>query len=261
MVRRHIAVGLIVWGVAGASAACTDGASDAPASTDAAGAAGSDRSVGRATAALVRGTVREQIPVPPYVYLRLDTNEGEVWAAVAEAPVSVGAEVTVFNAMLMEQFVSTSLARTFDRIWFGALEPPANGVHGALGAGAMTQESSTAGAAAADLQIGPITPASGADARTIGALWAERAQLAGTGVSVRGVVVKVNEAVMGKNWLHLRDGTGDATRGTHDLTVTSAELAAVGDTVTVTGIVRLDRDVGAGYTYALLVENARVVRR
>jgi hypothetical protein len=80
-------------------------------------------------------------------------------------------------------------------------------------------------------------------------------------VSVRGVVVKVNDGVMGRKWIHLRDGTGDPARGTHDLTVTSTDVVAVSDAITVTGIARLDRDVGTGYAYALLLEDARVVRR
>jgi hypothetical protein len=259
--RRPIELGLVFLAIAGSGAACAEQTSDAAPSANAASSANMSAAPsgagGKVTGAIVRGTVREQIPVSPYVYLRLETPEGEVWAAVAEAPVTVGEPVTVYNAMLMERFESASLARAFERIWFGALEPPANGVHGALSAAPL----STGAAPVADARVGPITPATGSDARTIDALWSGRVQLAGTTVSVRGVVVKVNDGVMGKNWIHLQDGTGDAARGTHDLTVTSAETAAVGDTITVTGVVRLDQDVGAGYTYALLIEDARVVRR
>lgn len=204
---------------------------------------------------LLRGVVRETIAVPPYVYLRLDTRAGETWAAVAEAPVAVGDSVTVFNAMAMEPFTSTTLQRTFARIWFGALEPPANGVHGAPGA------SMGAGAPPViDARIAPIAPATGDDARTIEALWAEKERLVGRTIRVRGVVVKANLGVMGTNWLHLQDGSGDAELGTHDLTVTSAAAAALGDTVTVTGVVAINRDVGAGYAYALLLEDGQLVR-
>jgi hypothetical protein len=205
---------------------------------------------------LLRGVVREQIAVSPYVYLRLDTRRGETWAAVAEAPVSVGDSVTVFNAMAMEQFTSTTLQRTFDRIWFGALEPPANGVHSA-----PAPSMSSGAPPTVDARIAPITAATGADARTVDALWTEKEQLVGRTIRVRGVVVKLNGGVMGKNWIHLQDGSGDPALGTHDLTVTSTETAAVGDTLTVTGTVRINRDVGAGYTYALLLEDARLVRQ
>jgi len=58
--------------------------------------------------------------------------------------------------------------------------------------------------------------------------------------------------------LHLQDGSGDAAEGTHDLTVTSDAVAAVGTVVTVTGTVVIDQDFGAGYVYPVLVENATV---
>jgi hypothetical protein len=275
IMRRTVAVGLVVLFTVG----CAEGkgdpqASGAPAAGVPAAAAGSAITPGSS----LTGTVREQIPVGPYIYLRLETSTGELWAAVAAAPVTNGAEVTVHNVMRMEQFASPSLNRTFETIYFGSLEPVPSG-----GAGASAATSSAAATAmppghpvlpaatsapaasgtppAEDARVGRIARATGADARAIGELWAQKAQLVGKTVSVRGVVVKVNAGVMGKNWLHLQDGSGSASAGTHDLAVTSFEDAAIGDTVTVRGTVRTNRDVGAGYVYALLVEEAKVVRR
>ena len=59
----------------------------------------------------------------------------------------------------------------------------------------------------------------------------------------------------------MQDGSGDATRGTHDIAVTTLDAAALGDTVTITGTVRTNRDVGAGYTFAVIVEEAKVARQ
>jgi hypothetical protein len=74
---------------------------------------------------------------------------------------------------------------------------------------------------------------------------------------VRGRVVKFNAMIMGKNWLHVRDGSG--ADGTNDLTVTTATKARVGDLVLVTGVLKTDRDFGGGYKYSLIVEDATVV--
>ena len=123
-------------------------------------------------------------------------------------------------------------------------------------------QATTAGAPPApDAQVAPVAKATGADARTIAELWAQKDRLANTVVSVRATVVKYNAAVMGKNWIHLQDGSGDAAKGTHDITVTTLDAVTVGATVTITGTVRLNRDVGAGYTYAVLVEDAKVVAK
>ena len=205
------------------------------------------------------GTLVERIAVAPYVYLRLKTATGELWVAVLEAPLVVGASVTVYNALLMEQFESKTLKRTFDRIYFGSLDAP-----GALPSemAATDGQATTAGAPPApDAQVTPVAKATGADARTIAELWTQKDRLANTVVSVRGTVVKYNAAVMGKNWIHLQDGSGDAAKGTHDITVTTLDAVTVGATVTITGTVRLNRDVGAGYTYAVLVEDAKVVAK
>ena len=69
--------------------------------------------------------------------------------------------------------------------------------------------------------------------------------------------MKFNGGILGKNWLHVRDGSG--AEGTNDLTVTTDAVVKVGDLVLVTGILASDRDFGGGYKYALIVENAQVV--
>ena len=93
--------------------------------------------------------------------------------------------------------------------------------------------------------------------KTVAEVFAEKDALGGQPVTVRGKVVKVNAGIMGKNWLHVRDGSG--AEGTNDLTVTTAgELPALGATVVVTGPVTLDKDFGMGYAYDVIVEDAEV---
>ena len=60
--------------------------------------------------------------------------------------------------------------------------------------------------------------------------------------------------------MHLQDGTGDSAKGTHDITVTTKDELAPGEVTTIKGIVRLDKNFGAGYVYALIVEDAKVLK-
>jgi hypothetical protein len=93
--------------------------------------------------------------------------------------------------------------------------------------------------------------------QTVAEVFAGRDQLEGKTVVVRGKVVKVNANIMGKNWLHVRDGSGE--EGSNDLTITTTgALPAIGDTVVVTGPLGLDRDFGMGYSYPVIVEDAEV---
>jgi hypothetical protein len=198
------------------------------------------------------GRVLEQIPAPPYVYLRLQTAQGEVWAAVSAAPVKVGAEVTVHQSMRMSQFASKTLGRTFDEIYFGSLSAPGAEASGNPHA-ALAQPAAT--------RVDKVDKASSVDARTVEEIWSEGAGLAGQRISVRGKVVKYNPGVMGRNWVHLQDGSGDAGKGTNDLTVTTMDEVAVGDVVTIAGVVAVDKDFGAGYRYPIIVEEAAVTGR
>ena len=96
------------------------------------------------------------------------------------------------------------------------------------------------------------------DDRTIGDIYKDRAELAGKQVRVRGEVVKVNNHIMNRNFLHIQDGTGDAADGSNDLTLTSEDTAKPGEQITVVGTVVLDHDFGAGYRYPILVEDATI---
>ena len=107
-----------------------------------------------------------------------------------------------------------------------------------------------------DVNLKGIAKAEGG--KTIQEIFDEKATLAGSKVTVRGKAVKVNAGIMGKNWVHVRDGSG--ANGDNDLTVTttSANLPDVGDTVLVSGTVALDQDFGMGYQYAVILQDAEI---
>jgi len=209
-----------------------------------------------ATTEGLSGKVLERLEASPYCYLRLKTAKGEVWAAVPEAKVEKGTEVTVVAPMLMSNFESKTLKRTFAEVYFGTLAT-------AAAAAAAPAGNPHAGmpSTAAPVEVGKVEKATGADARTVSEVWAQKASLKGKSVTIRGKVVKYSAGVMGKNWLHLQDGSGDAKQGTNDITVTSLDEAAKGDTVTIKGTLRADKDFGSGYTYALIVEEAKVQKK
>jgi hypothetical protein len=176
----------------------------------------------------LQGRVVERLDAPPYSYLRLRTAKGEVWAAVPKSDIAAGREITVTGAMPMTGFESKSLKRKFETIYFGTLagvDPPAT---------------------------------SRADVRTVAEIHAQRVALEEKLVTVRGKVAKFNEGIMGRNWIHLRDGTGRSGKDDDDLAVTTADRASVGDVVVATGTVRIDRDFGSGYAYSVIVEDAKL---
>ena len=105
-----------------------------------------------------------------------------------------------------------------------------------------------------------VEKAKGPNAQTVAGIVTGAASLKDKPVTVRGQVVKFTADVMGKNWLHLRDGTGSATDGSNDLLIVTGDNANVGDVVLISGTVRTDRNFGSGYSYKVLVEDATVTK-
>ena len=222
--------------------------------------------------AAIKGKVLERLDAPPYSYLRLQTEKGEAWAAVPKTDTATGAEVTVQGAMPMAGFESKTLKRKFDVVYFGTLggapgqvAPAGMPPPGAMGAGEppapgnMAAQHAAAAAGPSDVGDVKVPKASGADARTVAEIYAQKSALKEKSVTLRGKVVKFNAGIMNRNWIHLRDGTGAAGKD-NDLTVTTTDSAAVGDVVVVKGTVRLDKDFGAGYAYPVIVEDAKITK-
>jgi len=220
-----------------------------------------------ATPGAFKGKVLETKDVGGYTYVRLDDGSKDgLWAAVPKAELKVGEEITLKGGAVMTNFTSKTLNKTFDKIIFagGVLrgDQAAAGDFASAAASGTGATGMTSGGSAgsivpfADLKI---AKAQGSDAYTVGELFDKRKELNNKAITVRGKVVKISRNIMGKNWIHIQDGTGDPTKNTHDLVVTTSDNTAVkGDTVTVKGTVEADKDFGAGYKYDVIIEKASV---
>ena len=92
---------------------------------------------------------------------------------------------------------------------------------------------------------------------TIAKLLEEKQSFSGKVIKVKGKVTKFNPAIMGRNWIHIQDGT--EYKEDFDLTVTSDVKVAVGETLTFEGKIALDKDFGYGYVYSVLMEEGKQV--
>lgn len=201
------------------------------------------------------GTVMETMHTAGYTYVHVDTGKEKIWAAGPQCSVKVGDRVTIPKGMLKEDFASKTLNRTFDKLYFvDSITPPGSGqaVCTVPPEQAMEGASRTVAARPAGFDFTGIKKPDGG--KTVAEIHAGKKTLTGQQVTLRGKVVKFNAEIMDKNWAHVQDGTGDA--GTNDLTVTTGDIARVGDTVLVQGRVVADKDFGYGYKYDVLIDNA-----
>ncbi|WP_028583585.1 hypothetical protein [Desulfogranum mediterraneum] len=252
----------------------------------------------RPAATVLQGTISETMNSGGYTYLRLDTAQGKLWVAIPETTVKKGAAVQVLPGMKMEDFSSRSLKRSFATIIFSpglvgtapnrgasphgtppaAASPAAAAAKASTGgdsfsaalqsersrpaappkAGAMAQSLGSSGAIvpSADIQV---DKAEGADSYTVGECFSQARELNNQTVTIRGKVMKVSPRIMGKNWVHLQDGSGSPMKNTHDLVITTQALPKPDTVVTFRGTLHADRDFGAGYRYAVIVEEATLL--
>jgi hypothetical protein len=204
------------------------------------------------------GKVIETTNAASYTYVRIDTGTNKVWAAAPEFAVRIGDAVEVRRGMAMPKYHSKTLDRDFDVVYFtGSIfvagKKPGEAATQALPAG-HPPLSAKAGKTTAPVDFSGLKKPDGG--KTVEEVVTGKAELKGKEVAIRARVVKYNAMVLGKNWLHIRDGSGKD--GSNDLTITTDTSAKVGDTVLVKGTVGVDRDFGAGYKYAVIIENAKV---
>jgi hypothetical protein len=207
------------------------------------------------------GKVLETTNVSSYTYVQVDTGKGKIWAAAPTFKVKAGDAVTISNSMAVAGYHSRTLNRDFDSVYFtdkvtvnGAaaqwIESPATQARAAQ-AGRLP-----AGHPAIDKKVEVTGIKKTEGGITVEDIYAKKDELKDKTVVVRGKVTKFNGKILGKNWIHVKDGTG--TTGNNDLMVTSDSKAKVGDTVVVTGKVSVNRDFGSGYKWPVMLENAKV---
>jgi hypothetical protein len=93
-----------------------------------------------------------------------------------------------------------------------------------------------------------------AETLSVADIHAKRVELANQQVTVSGKIIKVNNGIMRRNFVHLQDGTGSGD--TDRVIVTSQQTANVGDQVNITGKLTLDTDFTMGYYYPTLIVDA-----
>lgn len=211
----------------------------------------------------ITGAVIETMDAAGYTYVHVDDGKEKIWAAAPQFAVSVGDQVMVPGGMAMHNYHSQSLDRDFSVVYF--VESVLN---------ATNPAAATAAPVSPDMQMPEgHPPISGAEVPsavnltniakvdgglTVAEIFSGKAELSGKEVTLRGKVVKFSPQIMGTNWIHLQDGTGDQASGNNDLTITSSGQVKVGDTIVATGPLTLDKDFGYGYKYDLIMEDAAI---
>lgn len=233
---------------------------------------------------IISGTVMETMNASGYTYIQVDSGTAKEWVAIPETTVAAGDKVSYSQGMVMENFYSKSLDRSFSSIIFSpglaeggqkvaSADTSAPEDDSFAAAVAREQQQNTPDPAAGMVETsggstGAVVPftevkvekAAGENSYTVEEVFSMAAELQDKNIRVRGKVVKVSPHIMGRNWIHLQDGTGDPMNNTHDLVVTTDETVASDDVIIVEGKLAADKDFGAGYKYSAILEEAKITK-
>jgi hypothetical protein len=194
--------------------------------------------------------VDEVLQTTSYTYLLANENGAMQWLAMPRIEAAAGEVYYYTEGAEMKDFKSTELDRTFSSVLF------LGGVQGAESIQAASTPPVNPPSPGGPQKI-TVAPTDGGI--TIKELFANKSNYSGKKVTIKGKVVKYNGGIMGKNWIHLQDDTEHD--GENDLTVTTDMVAKVGDTIIVEGIIVLDKDLGAGYFYKVIMEEAKIIEK
>ena len=184
-----------------------------------------------------------------YTYLLVQEANREYWIAVSKTQAEVGDKMYYNGAMEMKNFESKELNKVFDKILFVDRISHKPLDTDTQKAAAISKTKNTMQQLLDSIKIDPAE-----GGYSIGDLYENSEKHNKQLVRVRGQVVKINNDIMDRNWVHLMDGTKGDDRS--DLTFTTKEVVKIGDTVTFEGTLSIDREFGAGYVYPLIVEDA-----
>lgn len=191
----------------------------------------------------------EALPTTKYVYVRVKEGEEEFWIATTLQEIAIGKSYFFRGGLMKTDFVSKEYGRTFDKLFLVSQLVPSD--HGGSNTGA--------GPAATGATPSTSTPLPQVDvpgSTRISEIVGDPKRFAGKTLQVNGTCTKVNPNIMGRNWIHVKEGG----KSGQELVITTNDMVAEGQSVTMIGTVTVDKDFGAGYRYDVLLEGGRLVR-
>ena len=207
----------------------------------------------------VTGKVLEKLDGGGYSYFLLEKEGKKTWVAVSPTAGKVGDTVTFPAGIEMKDFKSKALNRTFDSIIFTDNVVP-SAPKTMVSEGHSQSATTPADQSGKPLDV-KVAKSDAPNGYTVAELYGKSGELNGKEIVIQGRVVKVSRQIMGKNWVHLQDGTGDESMGSNNLVTTTQDSAVVGDLVVATGKLAKEKDFGGGYRYAVIIEETKLLKK
>jgi len=200
----------------------------------------------------LNGIIQEAIQTSNYTYCLVKEGSSEYWIAFTKMQVEEGQQIYFNQGLEMKDFPSKELDRVFETVFF-IQEISTNPSKDSTDGHHLKQQGQKSEVNTADINV---EKAKGGI--SIAELYANKKNYEGKRVKIRGKVTKCTDLIMDRYFIHIQDGT--ESNGKFDLTITSMETVNVGGIVTFEGKITLNKDFGSGYSYEVIMEEAKVLK-
>ncbi|WP_428738647.1 hypothetical protein [Sulfurimonas sp.] len=182
--------------------------------------------------------VLESMNAGGYTYMKVDDGNNNYWIAMTQRDVKTGDTISFTEQGWMKNFHSKTLDRTFENILFaGDISAPHAQQQVKYEPDILTSKYQTK------------------NTLTIAEIFQNREKYVEKSITIRGKVSKVSTGIMGKNWVHIQDGS--RFKNMDDLVfTTTGNTPEIGDNISATGILKKDKDFGYGYFYPVIIEDS-----
>lgn len=195
--------------------------------------------------------VKEVLLTQKYCYVKAEESGSELWLVVPKTDIEVGQSYYYEGGLMKNNYESLELNKNFETIYLVSQLKPASSSKGesALDEAFAKMQNKE------NLNTSPVKAKKVEGVTSLTDLLSDPEKYDGKLIKIQGKCVKVNNEIMGKNWIHVQDG--ESIEGKlNDLTITTAENIFMGMDVVLEGKITLDKDFGAGYWYAIIMEDA-----
>jgi len=192
----------------------------------------------------------EILQTSSYTYIKGKVNNSEIWLAVRKKDITAG-EIFYYDSnksLEMHNFKSRELDRVFTKIFF--LDKIMN---------SLTENNTVK----KNINMGKtaflkknIKIESSKEYISISELFKNSKTYKDKIVKLKAQVTKFTPNIMNRNWIHIQDGTEYNNK--YDITITSDQSAKINDIIILEGVLRINKDFGAGYKYECIIENAKI---
>lgn len=180
-----------------------------------------------------KGKVVNTMNVEGYTYMEIESNAEKIWIAAPQLEVKVGDNIEASAGMLMTDFYSKTLKKTFKEIYFVTYVTVVKD---------KKNEVKKVDQKAVEISLSE--------------LFKNKEKYNGKSIRFKGVVTKASLNIMGKNWFHIA-GESEKEKG-YDVVVSTGDTASQNDKVFVEGILSLDKNIGGGYQFPVFIEDGNI---